>query len=288
MENSITQTIIQTINEIFNILFSSIDNNIYSILDNLTFINKDILSDYGISNLLNYNYSNSFIIIANSILIGFVLYYCVKLILSHYTSTNIEKPYQFIIKTIIFAISINSCYFICEQFININYLISSAICDATESIINHSISFQELANQLEIVINIEENSFSFFSVDGILKSFISFGIINLLLSNALRYIILKVFILISPFSILCLINSSTSWFFKSWFRIFLSLLLLQSLIAIILATIFTISYSSSNEISKFLYVGGIYALARANTYIRSLIGGLSTNITNNIKNKFIK
>ena len=42
---SLTDTIIQTINSIFQTLFSSIDNSVYQILDELTFINSSILND---------------------------------------------------------------------------------------------------------------------------------------------------------------------------------------------------------------------------------------------------
>ena len=47
MENSenITNIIIETINTIFENLFSSIDNNLYSVLDDITFINSNILKD---------------------------------------------------------------------------------------------------------------------------------------------------------------------------------------------------------------------------------------------------
>ena len=40
--NNVTQTIISTINNIFEQLFSSIDNNLYSTFDKITFINSDI------------------------------------------------------------------------------------------------------------------------------------------------------------------------------------------------------------------------------------------------------
>ena len=43
-ENNITQIIIDTINTILGNLFSSIDNNLYSILDDIAFINSDILN----------------------------------------------------------------------------------------------------------------------------------------------------------------------------------------------------------------------------------------------------
>ena len=89
MENlnysNITQTIIDTINNIFNTLFSSIDNNLYSILDKLLFINEDILKQSFLQNLLGTSLSKSLLIIANSLIFGFSLYYCFKLLFSHYS-----------------------------------------------------------------------------------------------------------------------------------------------------------------------------------------------------------
>lgn len=43
--SNITQTIINTINTIFENLFASIDNNLYSLLDEITFINSDIIKN---------------------------------------------------------------------------------------------------------------------------------------------------------------------------------------------------------------------------------------------------
>ena len=44
-QSNITQTILNTINYIFETLLSSIDNRLYGILDDLTFVNSDILHD---------------------------------------------------------------------------------------------------------------------------------------------------------------------------------------------------------------------------------------------------
>ena len=143
--------------------------------------------------------------------------------------------------------------------------------------------------KLNSIINIEENSnFNIFSIDGLIKSFISIGLFNLVFSYSLRYILLKVFILITPFAILTLINKSTSWFFKTWLRTFLSLLLIQSFVSIILIIIFTLQFNSEDLFSKFLYIGGIYALSKSNSYLRELIGGISTDVSanfNSFKNK---
>ncbi len=42
---NITEVISNSINTLFNNLFSSIDNNTYLILDEITFINPDIFND---------------------------------------------------------------------------------------------------------------------------------------------------------------------------------------------------------------------------------------------------
>ena len=83
MEQSenITQIIIDTINTIFENLFSSIDNNLYSLLDELTFINTDILTDKYFQDILGTSSSNGILLIANALLFGFILYYSIKYLL---------------------------------------------------------------------------------------------------------------------------------------------------------------------------------------------------------------
>ena len=43
-------------------------------------------------------------------------------------------------------------------------------------------------------------------------------------------------------------------------------------------------YSSGNLIIKFIYIGAIYALIKANTIVREFIGGISTNISQTVQN----
>lgn len=288
MENfnysNITQTIIDTINNIFNTLFSSIDNNLYSILDKLLFINEDILKQSFLQNLLGTSLSKSLLVIANSLLFGFSLYYCFKLLFSHFSYIELEKPYQFIFKLLFFGICMNCSYFICEKIISLNYLISSSICEVGKNIFNTDISFSNLILKLNSIISIEKTSLNIFSVDGLIKSFISIGLFNLVFSYSLRYVLLKVFVLITPFAFLTLINHSTSWFFKTWLRGFLSLLLLQCFVSLILLIIFSLNFDSKDLFSKFIYVGGIYALSKSNSYLKELIGGISTDVSTNMNN----
>lgn len=281
-QTSIIQTITNTINTLFSSLFSSIDNSVYSILDDLIFINTDILNDKFMNSFFGTSSTTGLLILANSLLVGFAIFYIVRYAYSHYTSSETEQPFQFIFKLFIYAILANSSYFLIEQLLNINSLISLSIREIGENIFNCNISFSELISKLDNTVTTDISNLNVFSLDGLLKSFISINLLNLLFTYSLRYIILKVFILITPFAILTLINTSTSWFFKSWFKALLSLLLLQSFVALILLITFSIDFSSTDILSKVFLVGSIYALTKANSYIRELIGGISTDVSTNI------
>ena len=279
-QTNITQTIISTINTLLSSLFSSIDNNLYSILDDIVFIDTDILHDNFISSIFGTSNTIGLLLLSNSLLIGFALFYIIRYAFSHYTSSQTEQPFQFLFKLFIFAALSNSSYFLMEQLININSLISLSIREIGENIFNCNISFSELILKLNNIVSSQEN-LNIFSMDGLLKSFISINLLDLLFTYSLRYVILKVFVLITPFAIITLINSSTSWFFKSWFKSILSLLLLQSLVSLILLIIFSTNFSVTEIMPKIICIGSLYALTKANSYIRDLIGGISTDVSSN-------
>ena len=101
-------------------------------------------------------------------------------------------------------------------------------------------------------------------------------------SYAFRYVMIKLFVLLSPVAILSLSLSSTSWFFKSWLRNLFSLMFIQIIVAFVLVILFSMDYSSSNLLFKFVYVGGIYVLIRANSFVKEFVGGVSTTISQNV------
>lgn len=290
LENtSIVDTITQTINTIFNNLFSSIDNNAYATLDDITFISKDILNDGFSNNLLGTSTSTGIIIIANALIVGLSIYYAIRYMSSIYVSSQVEKPYQFIFRLIIVTAFVNCSYFICEEFLNINFLISGSIRTVGENLLNTNISFEELIIKINSIVS-RETTLNVFSFDGMIKSFTSFGLFNLLFSYSLRYIMIKVFAIITPFMVITLLNSSTSWIFKTWMKSVLSLLLVQSLISVILVIIFCTDFSDNNTFTKLIYIGSIYALIKANSYMRQILGGISTDVSSNISSltKMIK
>lgn len=94
----ISSIISSTINEMFYKIFSSIDNSLYSALDNFTFINCDILTDSYFIDILGFPSSNGILLISNALILGYLLYYSFKLILSHLGVTQVENPRSFCVK----------------------------------------------------------------------------------------------------------------------------------------------------------------------------------------------
>ena len=82
--------ITQTINNLFSNLFSSIDNSLYNILDDLLFINSNIMDNSYLEAIFGSRVSG-IILICNSLLIGFVLYYSLSLLFSYFTYSRDRK-----------------------------------------------------------------------------------------------------------------------------------------------------------------------------------------------------
>ena len=178
----------------------------------------------------------------------------------------------------------NSSYFIIGQLIGIVSNISQAIRDVGEEIFGKNICFQELITTINNTAAINTTTIDVFSMDGLLKGTLTISLLGLVFSYALRFVMVKVFILLAPFAFLSLAQNTTSWFFKSWIKNLFSLLFIQIIVSIILLLMFSMNFSMNNLLNKFLYVGGIYALIRVNSFVREFIGGVSTDVQTNVGN----
>ena len=136
-------------------------------------------------------------------------------------------------------------------------------------------------------ISIDTTSIDIFSLNGIIKATLTMSLLNLVFTYSFRYVMIKIFILLTPFAVLSLLLENTSWFFKSWLRNIFSLLFIQIIVAIVLLLLFSIDFSSENLITKFIYIGAINSLIKANSFVREFIGGVSTTFTQNV-DKFFK
>ena len=281
--NNITQTIIDTINTIFETLFASIDNNLYSVLDEITFINSDILNDSNFEKLFGTSTSNGILLIANSLVLGFLLYYGFKYLMSHITYHKVDSPFSFVIKIVVFGICMNFSFFIVQMLLDLNSNISLAIRSLGENLFSKNICFSELINTINTKASIDTSSLNIFSIDGLIKSTLSISLLSLVFSYSLRYIMVKVFVLLAPFAFISLCTDNTSWFFKAWLKNLFSLLFIQIIVSLVLLILFSLDFDDTNLFNKFVYVGGVYALIRANTFVREFIGGVSTNVSQSVK-----
>lgn len=279
---NLTELILNSINELFSKMFSSIDNTIYSVLDEVTFINNTILENDSFKKILGESSQDGILLICNSLVLGFIIYYAINYLFSHLTYSKIDSPKQFIFKSIIFIAIMNSSLWICLEIINIISVITDGISYISQNLFGIQISFSNFIDNINKNLYIQNEAFNVFSIDGIIKSFTSFGLINLVFTYSLRYIMIQIFILLSPFAFLSLISNSSKSFFRAWIKVFLSLLLVQILISLILLLSFSIELTSNTNISKFLYVGIIYALSKATSYIKEIFGGISIDIKSSL------
>ena len=277
--SEVSTTVIDTINTIFKNLFSSIDTELYDILDDLTFISSDILDDKYFGKIFGTSAASGILLIANSLLVGFVLYFAIKYLTANFTYSRIENPIQFIFKLIIFGICMNCSYFIIEQALDINSNISLIIRSIGEDLFDQDICFANLIDCINENLEITEDSLDVFSVDGLIKGTTTISLLNLVITYALRYVMVKIFVLLSPFAILSLCLENAAWFFKLWYRNLFSLLFVQIIVSLVLLILFSIDYTDNDLMIKFIYLGGIYALIRANSFVREfMIGaGISVN-----------
>lgn len=275
---SLSELILQIINNILSKFFNSVDKTVYNLLDELTFIDENFLYQNNIEKIIGENSSNGILLICNALLLGFFIFYGIQYLLSHLTYKQIQKPSQFIFKAIIFIGIMNSSFWMCQEFIYIISLITKAINYLCEDLFNITISFSEFISHLNTILYTENFELDIFSFDGIIKSFSSIGMLSLLFTYSLRYLLIQVFVIICPFAILSLLSESTEYFFRAWIKNFFSLLLIQILLSIILLLGFSLINLSNAEIQKLLYIATIYAINKSNHIIRELIGGISFEI----------
>lgn len=170
---NITTYFSQSINSIFSNLISSIDTAIYENLDDLIFINADIVTESSILNILGDGTSSGIILICNSLLYAFLIYYGFSLLFSYLTFSQVQRPSQFIFKLLLCVIALNSTRLICYGLIYITSHISLAIRNIGETLFSSPICFSSLIQNLNSTITLQEEGFNLFTFYGLIKALVS-------------------------------------------------------------------------------------------------------------------
>lgn len=267
---NLTSLICDSLNTIFFKFFSSIDNTIYSTLDDILFINSDIVNNSKFQQIFGTNSSNGILLIANSLIIGIVIFYILNFAISHLIYSKINSPYQFIFKCIIFIACMNSSLWICEQIINLVSILSDSICEIGYMINGFEINFSTLINNINSSLYPSLENFDIFSFDGILKLCTTAGILYILFVYSIRYIMCKVLVLLSPFAFISLINNHSDGFFKGWLKQFLITLFMQIFVALVLVLGFSLEFYSGDTLSKLIFFAIIAVIAKCNYSVKEI------------------
>ena len=81
---NLSQELFKSLNDFFSLIFSSIDNSLYTILDKIVFINPDILNNSYFQQLIGSSSNEGIILICNSLVLGFIIYYAINYLFSHF------------------------------------------------------------------------------------------------------------------------------------------------------------------------------------------------------------
>ena len=268
-------SIIENLNSVFTKLFTSIDQNVFNELDKLVFITPKIISDKTTAKLLGDNFLSGTISISVSIALGVLIFYAFKYLLSHLTFENVQNPISFMFKLFISLFIVLNIKIILENIIFLNNEITKEILSLGSGFFEGEVNFSSLIYKINSSLYILDSSFDFVSLDGVIKIIISFGIINLLLEYALRYVVIKVMCIIAPILIILKSFEDTKYLYTSFIKAFFSILFMQNIVAVILVISTKIEISGYSLMSKLIFLGTIYALIKANKLSTDIFGGIS-------------
>ena len=282
------EVISKLISTLINSLLTSVDSNVFSTLDEIVFLKSSSLFDTFFISFFTKRFS--IVTLSEVLILGFLLYYGIAYLFSIFTCTNFQKPVSFIARLFFAALLVRYSMLLCENLISFFELITEIIKTFSISIFSFHLSFSALYEQLSnVFLSDLNNPFGLFSFDGILKTFLSFCFVNLLFTYAVRFIYIKILVLISPLVCLSICLDQTIWIFKIWLKSFISQLFVQILICVILLILFSLNNTANILISKLLYVASIICLLRATSFVREFSSGFTSDLTtsfSNIKNLF--
>ncbi|MDO4282118.1 MAG: hypothetical protein Q4D02_00615 [Clostridia bacterium] len=261
------QDIISNLNMFSEKIFKVLEKEVYDILDNIIDVKPDILTKEPLKYFYVEGELNGIVILANALILLYVLHYVLTQIISIYNGKNVENIYHFLIRIIVIGILVNNSYFICGICLKIFDGISSGVDIFCQSYTNKEITFSMLKENIYQIENIEKSDF--LSIEGILKSMVSLGSISILITLSIRYVTVVILLLISPFAIIGLCSNITSGFSKMWLKTLIVNLSMQIFIKLII--LIPIVYKDlKSPMYKVILIGSLYLLYKINSFISSI------------------
>lgn len=267
--------ILNAINIIAEKIFKSVEGEVFKGLDNFLIINENILEKEPLKILFVKGEEQGLVVLVMSFVIFFLVYYIIARIIAMYNGENVDNIFKYMLRIVICVICSASSVFLCELVLSMNGILTDIIANVGKDLTNETICFESLR---EVVLNLEQYmSEEALSIDGIIKGVISFGATTILITFAIRYVIVIFLILISPIAIMFAASDATYGIFKSWTKMLCGNLLIQNVVIIILIIPLSVKNVDSN-LYKIILVGSIYLLYRINNFSKEFLGNISEQI----------
>lgn len=267
--------ILNAINIIAEKIFKSVEGEVFKGLDEFLIINETILEKEPLKTLFLQSDGKGLMILVMSFVIFFLVYYIVARMIAMYNGENVDNVFKYMLRIVICVICSMSSFFLCEQMLNINGILTDTIVNIGKDLTGEKICFESLR---EIVLNLDGYmSQEALSIDGIIKGVISFGATTILITFAIRYVTLIFLIFISPITIMFAASSSTYGIFKSWIKMLCSQLLIQNIVIIILMIPLSVK-NVDNNLFRIILVGSVYLLYKINNFSKEFLGNISEQI----------
>lgn len=112
----------------------------------------------------------------------------------------------------------------------------------------------------------------------------------MLFTYAVRFIFIKILILISPFAFLSIALDQSKWIFKIWLKNFLGQLFTQLFICVILLIMFSFQNSFGETTTKLLYIATLFCLIKGSSFVKDFTSGFTSDVStslSNIKNNLL-
>lgn len=264
--------ILESLNLLIEKFLSSIEGQVFAILDKITLIEPDILKNEPLKHIFFENKVNGIIIIANALILFYACYYIFTRILSMYNGAEVESVNNFVFKIIIIVLLVNNSYYICNEILTINSTFCECVDIFSKDVVKHEVNFNELKNEIVSLKSVVEDDN--LTIEGIIKSMLAFGSMSILITFSIRYVTIILLIIISPLALVCLVSNVTRGISKTWGKLLFVNLIMQVFVKIIL--IIPLAYKDKNtELYKIILLGSMYILYKSNSFIRDLTNQIS-------------
>ena len=178
------ESLLSSINILIEKIYKSVEGNVYELLDKLVTISADILKQEPLKYI--FKDENGVVFVATSLILFYIVQYILMKLIGMYNGNSPENIFKFVFRIIITVAIASSSKYICELVLNVNEMFTNIISSIGENISKHEISFTGFG---EVVTNLEKYMGSDnLGVDGLIKGFISFGAITLLINYSVRYV----------------------------------------------------------------------------------------------------